>query len=493
VQPLLVGDVLSLAAHRSPKRVAASFGDTELRFAELETDAQRLTRALAGQGLTVGDRIVWCGSTTISAIPLWFAAARIGVAFIPLNPAATKSEVNGILGRIDARLVIGDEVSAGITSISELHRDASLTGVGQPNIDETSTHVVFFTSGSSDVPKGVELSHRALRLRMMIDQTQAPNGPTLCMFPHFHTAGWYGPMTAWANGDEVVYVERADAESILEAIHRRRVTRLYAIPAVWRRILDADLNNFDLECLRMCDTGTSATSAALLDEIAQRFPGTATSVTYGSTEAGGVCRLWPEDVHRKPGSVGPSAPGCEIRLEADKELVVRSPFLFSGYFRDPVNTSASLHNGWFRTGDLAECDEEGYYSIVGRSKEIIRTGGESVAPVEIDQILAGMPGVVDIAVAGVPDVAWGEVITAFAVLEPGAVVTLDDLQSRCAGTLARFKHPRRLEIRESLPRTGATRQIQRSLLVQSVIDQGCGEPSDATPAPSGHSSERYSD
>ena len=477
MRPLLVSDVLSLAAHRTPKRIAASMGDTELRFADLETEARRLTRALAGRGLTVGDRIVWSGSTTIAAIPLWFAAARLGVAFVPINPGATTSEADEILNRIDARLVVGDEDPADSTSITKLHREAPLTGVEQINIDETSTHVVFFTSGSSDVPKGVELSHRALRLRMMNDQTPAPNGPTLCMFPQFHTAGWYGPMTAWANGDEVVYVKRADAESILEAIHRRRVTRLYAIPAVWRRILDADLTGFDLECLRICDTGTSATSADLLDEIAQSFPDTVTSVTYGSTEAGGVCRLWPEDVHRKPGSVGLPAPGCEIRLDPGNELVVRSPFLFSGYFQDPVNTSASLNDGWFRTGDLAECDDEGYYSIVGRSKEIIRTGGESVAPVEIDQVLAGMPGVVDIAVAGVPDVAWGEVITAFAVIEPGAIVTLDDVRSRCSGTLARFKHPRRLEIRESLPRTGATGQIQRNLLVQSIIDQNGGEVS----------------
>ena len=183
-------------------------GDTELRFAELETDAQQLTRALAGLGLTAGDRIAWFGTTTIAAIPLWFAAARLGIALVPINPGATKSESEEILARIDARLVVGDEASAGNTSIAELHRGAPLTGVGQIDVDETSTHVVFFTSGSSDVPKGVELSHRVLRLRMMIDQTQAPNGPTLCMFPQFHTAGWYGPMTAWANGDEVVYIKR---------------------------------------------------------------------------------------------------------------------------------------------------------------------------------------------------------------------------------------------------------------------------------------------
>ena len=182
--------------------------------------------------------------------------------------------------------------------------------------------------------------------------------------------------------------------SILEAIDRRRATRFYGIPAVWRRLLEADRSAFDLTSLRMCDTGTSATSPDLLRDIVTAFPGTTTFVTYGSTEAGGVCRLWPADLERKPGSVGPPGPSCRVRLGETGELMVTNPFLFSGYFRDPDATAAAFEGEWFRTGDVAECDDEGYYSIVGRTQEIIRTGGESVAPVEVDQVLAGLVGVV---------------------------------------------------------------------------------------------------
>ncbi|HXA31127.1 MAG TPA: fatty acid--CoA ligase family protein, partial [Acidimicrobiales bacterium] len=323
-----------------------------------------------------------------------------------------------------------------------------------------------FTSGSSGQPKGVELSHRASRLRTLGDASMWPSGPVVFMFPQFHMAGWYGPMTVWASADEAVYVERAEADALLTAVHRRRAVRLYAIPAVWRRILDADRSAYDLSCLRYCDTGTSSTTPELLSAIAEAFPGTETSITYGSTEAGGICRLWPQDVHRKPGSVGPPALGCEVRLSDDGELLVRNPVLMNGYFRDPEATASALADGWFHTGDLAERDDEGYYSIVGRAREVIRTGGETVAPAEVDDVVSTAPGVVDAGVAGVPDDDWGELVTAFVVLQPGRSLDLDELRRHCQGRLASYKHPRRLVVVDALPRTGATHQIQRRTLVE---------------------------
>jgi acyl-CoA synthetase (AMP-forming)/AMP-acid ligase II len=203
-----------------------------------------------------------------------------------------------------------------------------------------------------------------------------------------------------------------------------------------------------------------------LSAIADAFPGTQTSITYGSTEAGGVCRLWPQDVQRKPGSVGPPALGSEVRLAEDGELLVRNPVLMNGYFRDPEATAAALVDGWFHTGDLAERDDEGYYSIVGRAREVIRTGGEAVAPVEVDDVLLAIPGVVDAGVAGVPDDNWGEVITAFVVLQPGRSLALAEVRRHCEGHLASYKHPRRLVVVEALPRTRATGQIQRATLVE---------------------------
>ena len=146
--------------------------------------------------------------------------------------------------------------------------------------------------------------------------------------------------------------------------------------------------------------------------------------------------------------------------------MVRNPVLMNGYFRDPEATAAALVDGWFHTGDLAERDEEGYYSIVGRAREVIRTGGETVAPVEVDNVMLSVPGVVDAAVAGVPSDDWGELITAFVVLQPGCSLDLATLRRHCEGRLASYKHPRRLVVVDALPRTGATHQIQRRVLVE---------------------------
>jgi acyl-CoA synthetase (AMP-forming)/AMP-acid ligase II len=175
--------------------------------------------------------------------------------------------------------------------------------------------------------------------------------------------------------------------------------------------------------------------------------------------------LWPQDVLRKPGSVGPPGPGVHCRIDENGELWTTHAHLFSEYFRDPEATAAALVDGWYRTGELAERDSEGYYSIVGRAKDLIRTGGETVAPVEVDLVIQRHPDVVDAAVAGIPDDDWGEVITAFVVLREGASLPLEDLRRHCEGRLASHKHPRRLIVVDAIPRTGTTGQVQRRHLV----------------------------
>ena len=466
MEQLRIGDVVSVTAGRGPGRVAASMGDRLVTYGQLDAATEQLVRALSHRGIGVGHRVVWWGETSLDAIALWFALARLGAVCVPMNPRFTPDEAGRLLDQADPALVVDDGTHAAQADLGALLAEPATTGISLPHIDENEPHVIFFTSGSSGQPKGVELSHRASRLRILGDASMWPSGPVVCMFPQFHMAGWYGPMTVWMSADEVVYVERAEADALLAAVHQRRAVRLYAIPAVWRRILEADRSAYDLSCLRYCDTGTSSTTPELLSAIAEAFPGTETSITYGSTEAGGVCRLWPEDVHRKPGSVGPPALGCEVRLSEDGELLVRNPVLMNGYFRDPEATASALVDGWFHTGDLAERDGEGYYSIVGRAREVIRTGGETVSPTEVDDVVSTAPGVVDAGVAGVPDDDWGELVTAFVVLQPGCALNLAELRRHCQGRLASYKHPRRLVVVDALPRTGATRQIQRRILVE---------------------------
>jgi acyl-CoA synthetase (AMP-forming)/AMP-acid ligase II len=341
---------------------------------------------------------------------------------------------------------------------------------------ETDPHVMFFTSGSTGRPKAVVLSHRASYLRSFQGVFRDVPEVSVCMFPLFHMAGFTLALAAWQTRGEIALVAQATAESLLEAIARRRGTRFYGIPSVWHRILAADLSRYDLTSLRELDTGTSATPIELIQALKARFPGTATRIYYGSTEVGSAATLPDADALRKPGSVGLPSPGVELRLADDGEICVRSAYLMDGYFEDPRATAEGLRDGWFHTGDLGELDAEGYLHVTGRKKDVIRTGGESVTPAEVESVLARHPSVAEVAVVGVPDVQWGEVVCAVVVAAGAEAPTLADLQKHCEGRLAPFKKPRRLELVDALPRTGATGQVQRALLVQRLAAVPAGRP-----------------
>lgn len=469
MQRLLVGDVIRSAAARVPNLPAVTCGDHRLTYRDVAGRAEHLAAALAERGLGRGDRVAWWGSNTVDAVPLYFATAHIGAVLVPVNPSFTEAEAEPLFELADPSLVVSDEVHPGEVTLTELLAGPRPSSSPASTVEEDDAHIIFFTSGTTGAPKGVVLSHRTEVIRSMLGGMSTwPRGATICLFPQFHMAGWASPLEAWISGEHVVYVDGGETEQILGAVEAHGGYRLYCIPAVWKRILDLDLGHWDLSSLGQADTGTSATTPELLASIRRAFPWTTTTITYGSTEAGLVTRMWPQDVLRKHGSVGPPVPTVYVRLD-EGELAVRSSHLMSGYFRDPEATAAALRDGWYYTGELAEQDEEGFLRIVGRTKELIRTGGEWVAPVEVDEVLQDHPAVAEAAVAGVPDEAWGEVVTAFVVPCPGTRIDLDMLRRHCEGRLASYKHPRRLVIVEALPRTKTTGQIQRRALVEGSV------------------------
>jgi acyl-CoA synthetase (AMP-forming)/AMP-acid ligase II len=340
--------------------------------------------------------------------------------------------------------------------------------VVEPALGEDDPHVLFFTSGSTGRPKGVVLSHRANWLRSFQGVFRDEPERSVCMFPLFHMAAFTLALAAWQTRGEIAFVRSPTPEALLAAVERRRANRLYCIPLVWARILAAELGRYDLASLRELDTGTSATPPELIHAMKQRFPWTRTRIYYGSTEAGSVATLPDAEVLAKPGSVGRAAPGVELRLSAAGEICARSPFLMDGYFDDAEATAAALRDGWYHTGDLGALDADGCLSIVGRMKDVIRTGGESVAPAEVEAALAGCEGVREVAVIGLADPEWGELVCAVVVPEPGAALTLEGLRAHCEGRIAGFKRPRRLVELAALPRTPATGQIQRALLIERI-------------------------
>ncbi|MGH7287928.1 MAG: class I adenylate-forming enzyme family protein, partial [Myxococcota bacterium] len=359
--------------------------------------------------------------------------------------------------------------SAGIPGHAHLGlEDSREDDVCEPALRESDPHVLFFTSGSTGRPKGVVLSHRANWLRSFQGVFRDEPETSVCMFPLFHMAAFTLALAAWQTRGEIALVHSPTPEQLLRAVERRRANRLYAIPLVWARVLETDTSRFDLSCLRELDTGTSATPLELVRALKHRFPWTRTRIYYGSTEAGCATTLPDADVLRKPGSVGAASPGVELRLGEAGEICVKSPFLMDGYFDDAEATAAALRDGWYHSGDVGALDAEGYLSIVGRLKDVIRTGGESVSPAEVEAALADAPGVKELAVVGIPDAHWGEVVCAVVVAAPGTAPTLEELRAHCEGRLAGFKRPRRLERLDALPRTAATGQVQRALLVERI-------------------------
>ena len=483
---LLIGNVIRHAARVAPHDLAATLGADELTFGELDRRANQVAHALVKLGVAHGDRVAWWSETALDAMPIFAALAKLGAVFMPVNARLGADEAEEVVGYAKPRLLIVDAHHAplaeewGLPTVTHealfvAADGASADDVVAPGLSERDPHVIFFTSGSTGRSKGVVLSHRTSFLRSFPNLLADHAGGTVCMFPLFHMAGWSMTLNAWQQRVPVHLVASPDAHSLLSTAERRRATRLYHIPAVWNRVLAHDRSGYDLSSVRECDTGTSATPPELLAAIKAAFPNTVTRIYYGSTEAGPATLLGDADLARKPGSVGRPAATVDVCLD-DGEVCVRSEVLMDGYFEQPDATAAALTalepGGplWYRTGDLGEVDDEGYLSIVGRARDVLRTGGETVAPGEVETVVGAHPAVAEVAVVGMPDPDWGEIVCAVVVVADGLdAPTLDELRAYCDGRLAPFKHPRRVEVVDALPRTAATGQIQRSILIERLL------------------------
>jgi fatty-acyl-CoA synthase len=426
---LLIGDVFRVAARAVPNHVAAAMGDRSMTYAEVDAAADAHAAALAELGVRYGERVVtWCHNS-LDLVPVFAALAKLGAVFAPANAVLGTDEALDMASLARPCALIVDEAhEAGGAIVAErlgiplavLGRitTSSAAPVGPPivpGLTEHDPHTVFFTSGSTGRPKGVVLSHRVNFLRTHPGSQLEPRGATVCMYPLFHMGAWTLSMQAFQTQTTVVYVEQADAALLCAAIERWQATHFNAIPAIWRRILDHVAANpaaaASLSSLRVIDSGTSATPPELLLAIAQVVPQATRRVFYGSTEAGAVTLLRNEDMDAHPFSCGVPQHSCEVRCDPQTgELQVASSVLFDGYFDDPAATGdAFTDDGWFRTGDVATTDHDGFLSIVGRVKDVIRTGGETVAPSEVELALADHPALSDVGVVGLPHPEWGEI------------------------------------------------------------------------------------
>ena len=490
---LTVDSIIRRNATSYGERVAAVMDGRTLTYLELDRAANRMAHLLRGRGIGHTDRVVSWSDNNLDLVVLFLALAKLGAVFAPVNPRFKPAEASAIIHLADPKLIVADpdRLNGARALAAELGalclvidapddpRDIAALSAAAPDGDidepaktEDDCQVLFFTSGSTGQSKGVVLSHRTNFLRSFQGAYIDEPLRKVCMFPLFHVGSFLLALIAWQTIGEVTFVRSPTAKALLDAVAARKANHLYCIPAVWTRILAERTDDWDLSSLRFIDTGTSATPPALIDALKQRFPGTLVRVFYGSTEAGMASALFDRDVQRKPGSVGRPAVGIELRLGDGGEIQVRGTMLADGYFRNAAATENAFGDGWYRTGDKGALDEEGYLYVTGRLKDIIRSGGETVSPTDVELALADCPGIAEIAVVGIPDPTWGEIVCAAIVPAPdGPVPTLEALRAHCEGRLASYKAPRRLELLDRIPRTAATAQIQRTLIIELILSR----------------------
>ena len=432
--------------------------------------------------------MLWWGAIGFRPIELFLATAKIGVGFAPVSSAFSDVEMAPLLEYLRPRLLVTDPERAeraesllagtgievavvGLDGASAPGQDfdvlaaAASTTLPDVEIAENDIHPIFLTSGSTGMPKGACITQATQWIRTL-GGTRLGGGRRgfVNMFPLFHYAGYSFFMKGWIERRTVHLVESADAETLLHTVERWGADAMYCIPAVWERVLGCAAQ-FDTSTLRAVPTGTSLVTVELLQALKERFPGSTTTISYGATEIGGGLTLEDDDLFAKPRSVGMPTPGLRARIDESGELLMTGATLMAGYLDRPAETAAALDGGWYRTGDLALVDDDGYYWITGRKKEALRSGGEWISPPEVEAALLTHPAVREVAIVGLDDERWGELVCAIVVpREPGSPPTVDVLRAHLDGVLARYKHPRVVLMIDALPRTGATGQIQRTRL-----------------------------
>ncbi|MCC6629629.1 MAG: long-chain-fatty-acid--CoA ligase [Chloroflexi bacterium] len=509
---LLIGDVLRRQAAPTgrPHRPALIMGDEAWTYRRLDQTADRLANVLIAHGVRPGDRVGLLDRNSPFWVAAYFAAARCGAVLTPLNFWHRAGELAFALDDAGVSVVIAAgeyatvlaEVAphapsvchwlwfnrAGAPADADLHRLTERARAAPPAVplDEHDPHIILYTSGTTGRPKGAMLSHRAhvlhahtfaLKLRLVEEDVW------LNLYPLFHTGGMdCGVLPAFVAGATVVLLRHPEPDAILAAVERHRVSAFMAVPTLWRRVCAvAATGRCDTTSLRRTAGSSDAMPRDLLDEVQARFQAPYIQ-TYGLTEGGCILTyLDPADASRKLGAAGKPHVTCDLRLEAADgtavaagepgEVVAHTEHVMSGYWNRPEETARVLRDGWLRTGDLGRLDEEGYLWIVGRTKDIIISGGENIDPAEVERCLLEHPAVAEVAVIGLPDPEWGEAVTAVVVPAPGQSPSEVMLMAFVRARLAGYKRPKRVEFVDVLPRTASTGKIQKAILRDQFRDE----------------------
>jgi fatty-acyl-CoA synthase len=516
-----------LARHAlmQPDATALRFLGNTTTWGELDRRVTALAGALARRGVDFGDRVLILMLNRTEFIETFLAANLIGAIAVPVNFRMTPPEIAFLVGDCEARVVVTEPVLAGVaTAVRDL--DPTLATVivaggasedgllgyddllgeeGDPpppvDIPNDSPALIMYTSGTTGRPKGAVLTHNNIAGQAMTNLfTIAPdiNGDVgFVGVPLFHIAGIGNMISGLLLGlPTVLYPLGAfDPGALLDVLETEGVSAIFLVPAQWQAVCAAQKANPRRLRLRVLSWGAAPASDSLLRDMAETFPGTQIFAAFGQTEMSPVtCMLLSQDAIRKLGSVGKVIPTVAARVVDEDmndvpvgqvgEIVYRAPTLMAGYWNNPKATAEAFAGGWFHSGDLVRQDDEGYVWVVDRKKDMIISGGENIYCAEVENVLAGHPAIAEVAVIGRPDEKWGEIPVAVVALGAATQgdLSLTDLGEFLSERLARYKHPKALEVVDALPRNPAGKVLKTELRTRfgAATSVDAGESSSAS-------------
>ncbi|NIH81518.1 long-chain-fatty-acid--CoA ligase [Amycolatopsis viridis] len=522
---MTMGDQLARHARTHGDQPAFSFEGTTRTYRQFDARVNRLANALRERGAGYGDRVAVLGLNALEVLETYFASTRLGAICVPVNFRLAAEEIAYVLADSGARasvvhaplapalakareridepgpcLVFGGAVD-GMADYEEALATAPAE-FAEITVDEQDPAFIMYTSGTTGRPKGAVLTHHNLLMHAFSNMATLGTGPDdkvwLAAAPLFHIAGLSGMLPNLLLGGRTVLLPsgRFDPVAVVDLMERERVTSVFLVPAQWQAIVSVpELASRDLSALAKISWGAAPASTTLLRTMIDTFPQAEVTTAFGQTECSPVTTLLRgEDSIRKIGSVGKPMLNVEVRVVDDDlrdvprgevgEIVYRSPMVMKEYWNKPAETAEAFRGGWFHSGDLVRQDEDGYYYVVDRKKDMIISGGENIYCAEVENVLAAHPKIGEVALIGMPDERWGE--TPLAVIAPraaGDAPTAAELGEWCADRLARYKQPRHVAVVTALPRNPSGKVLKTQLRA----DRAAGKlPIDPAPVGAGN-------
>jgi long-chain acyl-CoA synthetase len=495
-QSMTFADAIRAACARDPDKVAIIDGERSISYRQLVDRLEAFRDVAIGHfGLNQGQRAAIIARNRLEYIEIVAGLPDAGIAVATINPRMTAPEVAVTLKDCQPSLIIVDEASLQVVqealpdcSIPLISLGAVYEGLlvhrspqtSLPRINEWDPWTIPYTSGTTGKPKGVVLSHRSRMLVALISAAEfgcfGYDDKFLAIAPLNHGGGLGFAASSIANGGTLELLDQFDPIVTLDRLKHGGVTGIFMVPTHFQMIFDLPADQiapYSRPPITSIISNAAPLPQAMKEKIIPWFGDGVLHEIYGSTEAALVCNLRPQWHLLKERCVGTPMPhvSVEVRREDGSicdpgeigELFSRSPMHFNGYLNRDDETAATIQGDWVTVGDLAMRDNDGFLYIVDRKKDMVISGGVNIYPREIEEVLLRHPAIADIAVVGIADERWGEVLKAFAVIKPGLDLTVQDIAEFCAGRLSPYKIPKQLAHLESLPRNANGKVIKREL------------------------------